>query len=837
MIIIFISLFALREINVCNFSSFDQFKYSLKIFGKNPYINCAGSLSAFLIEGKNRAVKLINSLSIRDVSKNVEAAKPYKLRTGQEIYNNFCAGCHTSGRNGAPRFGDLTQWDGISAKGMSALIYSTKNGLNGMPPMGLCNDCNDEEIKLSVEYLIKGITLKDSDDSLYVKKFYINSPKLIPGEKIEYQQKVDRKSSLWNRSHGNNQNTKFHRTNIDSDDREKELKLKWKYDFFNVETESKFYQENIEVNPVIYKDSLFVLGPDHRFIAFDKATGKINWELMLPPVIGMAPRRGILVDKDKVFLNIGAKLFAFDYRTGLISEGFGPNGVFSGGSPTAPFIFQEKVFIVSLDGYIRGFDIDSGELTTEISYRNDDFPGYAAVPWGGVALDENLGYVFFSTGNPKPDIVGVSRPGANRGANTLFAINLLDGNIAWSFQEIQHDVWDLDLPSPPILANISNSEGKELHLVISITKAGNTLIFDRLTGKNLHDIEWVEVSTNTDIPGELLSPVQLKLNLPERLSKIEYSRDEYLEGSPEEIQSMQNLIDKSNLGFYPPHSIGRASIVYGLHGGAEWTGSSLNEVTGDIFTPINQIPWKIRIQGKTNTKFTNLKADFQEKWVSEHEQYIKNCSQSHGPERQGNSTVIGEKEISFSQSLVGLSLNKTSVNLFDVAPCLNYHSGDKDSIKNILNFHNAWDKALNEINSIWFQGAWSRLLTHDGNLATDLPYGKIVSSNPVTGKINWETSIGETKIYESIRRGKSMFGGVASTDDGLLYVTGGNDNRLYVLDQLSGRVLYYRQLIAAGSTPPTIFSVDKKTNVAVLATGGIFHNFEKKGASLYVFEH
>ena len=82
-----------------------------------------------------------------------------------------------------------------------------------------------------------------------------------------------------------------------------------------------------------------------------------------------------------------------------------------------------------------------------------------------------------------------------------------------------------------------------------------------------------------------------------------------------------------------------------------------------------------------------------------------------------------------------------------------------------------------------------------------------------------------------------MFGGVASSDDGLLYVTGSDDGKLYILDQVSGNILYSKQLIASGSTPPTIFSVDKKTNVAVLSTGGIFHNYQKKGASLYVFEH
>jgi quinoprotein glucose dehydrogenase len=841
MILIAIGLFAIREINVCNFSSFDQFKYSLKIFGKNPYINCTGDLSTYIIESKNKITKLVANLTFEDSLANIALIESSSLRTGKEIYEDFCAGCHSSGRNGAPRFGDLTQWGKISTKGMGTLIYSTKNGLNGMPPMGLCNDCTDEELKLAVEYLLKGeILTSDNDDDISLNKFYVNSPQVIAGEKIEYlSEEPNQKSLGWNRSHGNNENTKFHRTDITSDDKDKELKLKWKYDFFDVETNQKFYQENIEVNPVLYKDSLFVLGPDHRFISFDAMNGKINWELMLPPVIGMAPKRGILVERDKVFLNIGAKLFAFDYLTGKVSAAFGANGVVSGGSPTAPFIFKNNVFIVSLDGYIRGFDVDSGALVSEISYRNDNFPGNSAVPWGGVALDDRTGYVYFSTGNPKPDIVGVLRPGTNRGANTLFAINLENENIAWAFQEIQHDVWDLDLPSPPILADLKTSTGKELHVVISITKAGNTLIFDRLTGKNLHDIEWVSVNATTDIPGEILSPVQLNSSLPERLSKIEFLKEDYSLGSPEEVAAMQKFIEKSNLGYYPPHSIGRSSIIYGLHGGGEWTGGSLNEMTGQLYTPINQIPWKLRIVGKANKSFQDLSEEFKNKWSAEHQQYIKNCSQCHGENREGNILVIGEKEISYNPSLVGLFLGDASEDLIFENSFMNAHRdlNTQIDLKKIMQFHAEWDENLHSQNLIWFQGAWSRLLTKDGSLATDLPYGKIVSSNPITGKINWETTVGETKIFNSVRKGKSMFGGVASTDDGLLYVTGSNDNRLYILDQFSGKVLYYKQLSAAGSTPPTIFTVGQKTNVAVLATGGLFHNYQKKGASLYVFEH
>ena len=82
-----------------------------------------------------------------------------------------------------------------------------------------------------------------------------------------------------------------------------------------------------------------------------------------------------------------------------------------------------------------------------------------------------------------------------------------------------------------------------------------------------------------------------------------------------------------------------------------------------------------------------------------------------------------------------------------------------------------------------------------------------------------------------------MFGGLAASDDDLLYVTGTDDNKLYVLDQSSGEILYHRSLEAAGSAPPTLFSIDQTTHIAVIATGGKFYNFKEKGATIYVFSH
>ena len=39
------------------------------------------------------------------------------------------------------------------AKGMEALVASVKNGLNAMPPTGLCADCSDEEYAALITYM------------------------------------------------------------------------------------------------------------------------------------------------------------------------------------------------------------------------------------------------------------------------------------------------------------------------------------------------------------------------------------------------------------------------------------------------------------------------------------------------------------------------------------------------------------------------------------------------------------------------------------------------------------------------------------------------------------
>jgi cytochrome c5 len=80
-------------------------------------------------------------------------AAPAFAEPNMDKYNRACAACHVSGVAGAPKSHDVAAWETRMAKGMDALVASVKNGLNAMPPTGLCADCSDEEYQELITYM------------------------------------------------------------------------------------------------------------------------------------------------------------------------------------------------------------------------------------------------------------------------------------------------------------------------------------------------------------------------------------------------------------------------------------------------------------------------------------------------------------------------------------------------------------------------------------------------------------------------------------------------------------------------------------------------------------
>ena len=71
----------------------------------------------------------------------------------KSIYDRSCRSCHTIAATGAPLTGDTASWAPRMAKGMNTLVDNVVNGFGGMPPFGLCMDCDVEQFEALISFM------------------------------------------------------------------------------------------------------------------------------------------------------------------------------------------------------------------------------------------------------------------------------------------------------------------------------------------------------------------------------------------------------------------------------------------------------------------------------------------------------------------------------------------------------------------------------------------------------------------------------------------------------------------------------------------------------------
>lgn len=70
-----------------------------------------------------------------------------------DLYQQTCMACHTRRSSGAPQTGNADDWAPRLAKGMDTLMDNTINGYRGMPPLGSCMDCGEEDFQALIEFM------------------------------------------------------------------------------------------------------------------------------------------------------------------------------------------------------------------------------------------------------------------------------------------------------------------------------------------------------------------------------------------------------------------------------------------------------------------------------------------------------------------------------------------------------------------------------------------------------------------------------------------------------------------------------------------------------------
>jgi cytochrome c5 len=69
------------------------------------------------------------------------------------IYQRSCQTCHARGTSDAPLTGHGEAWQPRLDKGMDTLVDNVVSGMGGMPPYGLCMDCNTEQFRQLIRFM------------------------------------------------------------------------------------------------------------------------------------------------------------------------------------------------------------------------------------------------------------------------------------------------------------------------------------------------------------------------------------------------------------------------------------------------------------------------------------------------------------------------------------------------------------------------------------------------------------------------------------------------------------------------------------------------------------
>ena len=350
-----------------------------------------------------------------------------------------------------------------------------------------------------------------------------------------------------------------------------QLKLAWSFETGDKKGPQDPVEITNEVTPIKIGDLLYLCSPHQILFALDAGTGALKWKfdpgLKPDPSFQHVTCRGVsyldltasapsspsasstpasnapapAACARRIYLPVNdGHLYALDAQSGQRCADFANNGdldlqhdqpVTTPGmyEPTSPPIVTDKIIIIagavednystrSPSGVIRGFDVRTGKLLWIFDPGAQDpnaLPGpgghYTLTSpnsWAPSAYDAKLDLVYLPMGVTTPDIWGGHRTALQeRYASGILALHASTGKLAWFYQSVHHDLWDMDQPSQPTLADIRDKDGTLLPVIYAPAKTGNLFVLDRRTGATVVPAPERAVPQGA-APGDHVSPTQ-----------------------------------------------------------------------------------------------------------------------------------------------------------------------------------------------------------------------------------------------------------------------------------------------------------------------------------------
>lgn len=625
----------------------------------------------------------------------------------------------------------------------------------------------------------------------------------------------------------------------------------------------------IQCNPIIVDGIMYATTASVQVFALDAATGTEIWRFTnAKEKAWYNTNRGVVYwadgDDKRILFSTGPWLYALNAKTGNPIPSFGMNGridLHEGlGEGTANkfvvattpgTVFHDLLIMGSrvseesdaAPGHVRAFNIRTGKLEWifhTIPQKGE--PGYETWPndpglnrggancWAGMALDPARGILFVPTGSAAFDFYGGNRPGQNLYANCLLALDAATGTLKWHFQFVHHDIWDRDLPAPPVLMTL-HSGSKPVDVVVQTTKYGYVYVFNRETGEPAFPI------VETPVPGSTLAGEQAWPTQPLPSAPAPYARQTF---GPEDINPytihkdtlLKRLakVRKDHL-FAPPSEDGTL-IFPGFDGGAEWGGAAADP-DGVLYVNANNMPWILTMVPKKTGKpaIGNLSSGAKV--------YQTRCGTCHGPDRKG---IAGSN----APALTGLKMRSNRIYVEAVISAgkgmmPGYSTLSQEERKSVVDFileEKETGGAMQEKDDgipYTFTG-YNRFVDAEGYPAVSPPWGTLNAIDLNTGQYKWSVPLGEIKALMDKGippTGTENYGGPVVTAGGVLFIGATKDGQFRAFDIRTGKKCWQYNLPAAAFATPSTYMINGKQYVVIACGGSKLGT--KKGDSYLAF--
>jgi quinoprotein glucose dehydrogenase len=198
------------------------------------------------------------------------------------------------------------------------------------------------------------------------------------------------------------------------------------------------------------------------------------------------------------------------------------------------------------------------------------------------------------TGSASPDYYGGQRPGDNRYANSVTALDGKTGQVVWSFQTVHHDLWDYDVASQPVLFHLKR-DGRMIPAVAIGSKTGHLFLVHRDTGTPLFPVEERPVPASP-VDGEKAAPTQPFPVLPPALVPQQLrEQDVWGVNEADRHWCRERIRALRSEGIFTPPSLEGSILFPGNIGGMAWGGAAWEPEHGYLIVPTNRLAAVIQL--------------------------------------------------------------------------------------------------------------------------------------------------------------------------------------------------------------------------------------------------